>query len=87
MIRVGFWKLWKYTPLKTKEQEDDIVAKLSCHECQNKTNGFFQGRIQEFVQWELKFSFSFQGDSAPVGAWKPSEINKCPGGLSPHSPP
>ena len=48
MIRVGFWKLWKYTPLKytplkTKEQEDDIVAKLSCHECQNKTNGFFSG--------------------------------------------
>ena len=48
-----------------------------------------QGRIQEFVQGGLKF-FSFQGGSAPVGAWKPPEINKfhwSRGGLIPNSPP
>ena len=32
-------------------------------------------RTQEFVQGGLHF-FSFQGGSAPVGAWKPPEINR-----------
>ena len=51
----------------------------------------YQGRIQEFVQGGgLTFFFFPGGDSAPVGAWKPPEINRLHrsrGGLAPIAPP
>ena len=89
-------RTWKY------KDEWQAVVQITAENCARRARTYLgscrlgkclwesQGRIQEFFQGGLKFFFIFPGGSAPVGAWKPAEINRfhwSRGGLRPHNPP